>query len=151
MRKITVYLLRFVSVLVASVLLGFTSLTLCAQTQEKSATYISSKQAQNIGQAFMLGNSAMAQSNGTKKGTTGEQTMQLVYTGYTTDENTGKTITCYYVFALQPKGFVIVAADDRVEPILGYSYDNDFIAKDIPSNVVVAGNPLKIIKKDIKI
>ena len=135
MRKITVYLLRFISVLVAGVLLGFTSLTLCAQTQEESTTYISSKQAQNIGKAFMLGNSTMAQSNGTKKGTTGEQTMQLVYTGYTTDENTGKTITCYYVFALQPKGFVIVAADDRIEPILGYSYDNDFIAKDIPSNV----------------
>lgn len=135
MRKTTVYLLRFVSILVASVLLGFTSLTLCAQTQEESTTYVSSKQAQNVGQAFMLGNTATSQSNGIKKGTSSGQTMQLVYTGYATDENTGNTITCYYVFALQPKGFVIVAADDRVEPILGYSYDNDFLAKDVPPHV----------------
>lgn len=135
MRKTTLFILRFVSVLVAGVLLGFASLTLCAQTQEESVTYISSKQAQNIGQTFMLGNSAIAQNTGTKKGKPSEPTMQLVYTGYVTDENSGNSITCYYVFALQPKGFVIVAADDRVEPILGYSYDNDFIAKDIPVHV----------------
>lgn len=33
------------------------------------------------------------------------------------------------------KGFVIIAADDCVTPILGYSYDNNFAAENLPSNL----------------
>ena len=32
----------------------------------------------------------------------------------------------FYVFAVQPKGFVIVSADDRAKPILGYSTESNF-------------------------
>ena len=32
----------------------------------------------------------------------------------------------YYLFRLAPKGFVLVAANDAVTPILGYSFGNDF-------------------------
>ena len=28
---------------------------------------------------------------------------------------------CFYAFSMQPKGFVIVSADDRMRPVLGYS------------------------------
>ena len=48
-------------------------------------------------------------------------TVELIYTSYA---NNGQA--CFYVFALQPKGFVIVAADDRMRPILGYSLDGSF-------------------------
>ena len=33
------------------------------------------------------------------------------------------------------KGFVIIAADDCVKPILGYSYDNNFAAENLPPNL----------------
>ncbi len=36
-------------------------------------------------------------------------------------------IDLYYIFSLNPVGFIIVAADDRSVPILGYSFENDFI------------------------
>ena len=34
--------------------------------------------------------------------------------------------TCFYVFSVYPKGFVIVSADDRAKPILGYSTESNF-------------------------
>ena len=33
------------------------------------------------------------------------------------------------------EGFVVMAADDRVQPILGYSLTGKFVAEDMPSNV----------------
>ena len=60
-----------------------------------------------------------------------QQDMQLVYTGTAADGT-----DCYYVFALQPTGFVIVSADERVKPILGYSYTNNFVVEDMPINVI---------------
>lgn len=36
-----------------------------------------------------------------------------------------------YVFANGNQGFVLVAADDRVQPILGYSFDSPFAAREI--------------------
>ena len=38
-------------------------------------------------------------------------------------------IACCYVFAVHPKGFVIVSADDRMRPILGYSTESNFTAQ----------------------
>jgi len=35
----------------------------------------------------------------------------------------------FYVFALHPRGFVIVSADDRAKPILGYSTESNFTAQ----------------------
>ena len=36
---------------------------------------------------------------------------------------------CFYVFGMHPKGFVIVSADDRMRPILGYSTESNFTAQ----------------------
>ena len=46
---------------------------------------------------------------------------ELTYTAYT-----DRGEACFYVFAVQPKGFVIVSADDRAKPILGYSTESNF-------------------------
>lgn len=54
---------------------------------------------------------------------------QLVYTAYTEQGE-----ACFYVFSMQPKGFVIVSADDRAKPILGYSTEGAFSAE-LPEGV----------------
>lgn len=47
----------------------------------------------------------------------------LVYTE-TLDDGT----PCFYVFDTEKSGFVIVSADDRMKPILGYSTESKFVA-----------------------
>ena len=54
---------------------------------------------------------------------------QLIYTGYTDQGD-----ACFYVFTMQPKGFVIVSADDRAKPILGYSTEGAF-SNEIPEGL----------------
>lgn len=51
-------------------------------------------------------------------------TAELTYTAYADDGQ-----AAFYVFAVQPKGFVIVSADDRAKPILGYSTESNFTAQ----------------------
>lgn len=41
-------------------------------------------------------------------------------------EKTTDGVDAFYVFDCQPKGFVVVAADDRLRPILGYSTECSF-------------------------
>lgn len=104
------------------------------QAQRELNTHVTAAQAMDVGYAFMhTGNGSKG--NGTKSGAVRKQSMQLVYTGRATDTLTRATTDCYYVFSLQPKGFVIVAADNRVEPILGYSYDNNFVVENMPEHV----------------
>ena len=86
-------------------------------------THITDAQALDVGFSFM-------RTNGHGRGNVSKQSMRLVYTGTAIDGS-----DCYYVFSLQPRGFVIVAADERAEPILGYSYDNPFSVDGMPDNV----------------
>jgi len=44
-------------------------------------------------------------------------------------------VNLYYIFHLNPKGFIIVAGDDRVQPLLAYSFENSFLLDSMPSNV----------------
>lgn len=46
---------------------------------------------------------------------------------YTAAADNGQA--AFYVFGLQPRGFVIVSADDRMKPILGYSTESNFTAQ----------------------
>ena len=46
---------------------------------------------------------------------------ELTYTAYADNGQ-----AAFYVFAVQPRGFVIVSADDRARPILGYSTESNF-------------------------
>lgn len=43
--------------------------------------------------------------------------------------------TAFYVVAFGDEGFVIVSADDCVEPILGFSTESAFVAENIPAHV----------------
>jgi hypothetical protein len=43
-------------------------------------------------------------------------------------------IPVYYVFNLQPSGFVLVSAHDAAPPILGYSFENNYLTEAQPEN-----------------
>lgn len=43
--------------------------------------------------------------------------------------------TYYYVFHLNPAGFVIVPAEDCLVPVLGYSFEHNYVAENQPPNV----------------
>jgi hypothetical protein len=42
---------------------------------------------------------------------------------------------CYYVFHLNAGGFIIVSADNCLAPVLGYSFDQNFVFDNQPPNV----------------
>lgn len=63
-------------------------------------------------------------------------TCNLVYQA-TAKSIQNEDITCFYVFNVSEKGFVIVSADDRAIPILGYSTESSFDVHDIPINMAV--------------
>ena len=92
-------------------------------------THVTTTEALNVGYTFMR------TGGGTRSGNVRKQDLQLIYTGHAIDSVSQAITDCYYVFALLPKGFVIVAADECVEPILGYSYDNNFVVENMPDHV----------------
>ena len=48
------------------------------------------------------------------------------------DEN---SVNLIYVFQLESEGFIMVAGDDRIQPMLAYSFESAFIMEDMPSNI----------------
>ena len=52
-------------------------------------------------------------------------------------------IDLIYLFHLYPIGFVLVPTDDRVTPILAYSFESDFISENIPGNLSYIINQYK--------
>ena len=69
-------------------------------------------QAQKLGQKFVNANFAKARQ---------DNNLKLVYTGVSL-----RGETCYYVFNVGQIGFVIISADDRFRPIVGYSDEGVF-------------------------
>ena len=62
--------------------------------------------------------------------------LQMVYDGETPVTRANGMSPALYVFDNpHGKGFVIVSGDDIAQPILGYSYENDFPEKDLPEHV----------------
>ncbi len=47
-----------------------------------------------------------------------------------------KNKTTFYINIIQPKGFVIVTADDESYPIFGYSFENEIMPESLPENLV---------------
>ena len=43
--------------------------------------------------------------------------------------------TLFYIYHLEPEGFVIVSGDDRALPVLGYSFQNEFLMDNMPDNI----------------
>ena len=62
--------------------------------------------------------------------------LQMVYDGETAASRANGEAPALYVFDNpQGKGFVIVSGDDLAHPVLGYSYENDFPADNLPVHV----------------
>lgn len=65
-------------------------------------------------------------------------TPALVYTKKanpdTISNTPGDTVVCFYIYNIG-QGFVIVSADNTIEPILGYSTESNFDPDNIPDNV----------------
>ena len=88
-------------VLLVMVLLAFGSL---------QAKPVDAEKAKALGLKFMRTNTEVKSATAT-----------LTYTAFADNGQ-----AAFYVFAMQPKGFVIVSADDRAKPILGYSTESNF-------------------------
>ena len=44
-------------------------------------------------------------------------------------------VNLLYAFQLESEGFILVPGDDRVTPMLAYSFESPFFVEDVPSNV----------------
>ena len=84
---------------------------------------------------------------------------------YAERSNTGKTdgfrissidildagsINLVYIFQLSPEGFVIVSGDDRVQPLLAYSFESRLIMDNMPTNLEWMLNAYKQMVIDIR-
>lgn len=59
---------------------------------------------------------------------------QLVYTATLPANRASGNLNAFYVFNIG-SGFVMVAADDRVQPVLAYSLEDSFQAEGMPANI----------------
>ena len=84
---------------------------------------------------------------------------------YAERSNTGKTdgfrvssidildaesINLVYIFQLSPNGFVMVSGDDRVQPLLAYSFESRLIMDNMPTNLEWMLNAYKQMVIDIR-
>ncbi|MDR1780103.1 MAG: Spi family protease inhibitor, partial [Tannerella sp.] len=82
--------------------------------------------ARKAGQAFIARQMAIRSSGDS-------DTLKLVYTAFAGNENVSAEPPVYYVFN-DTYGFVVVAADDCVTPVLAYSWQGRFDPANIPPN-----------------
>ena len=59
---------------------------------------------------------------------------KLAYTGRIQKSDTREFLDCYYIYNVG-QGYVIVSADTRIEPVLGYSTEGNFNPENIPVNM----------------
>ena len=52
-------------------------------------------------------------------------------------------IDIIYIYHLSPQGFIIISADDNSYPVIGYSFDNNFLTDNLPDNFNWAFNTIK--------
>ena len=65
-----------------------------------------------------------------------EEGVSIAYRAYMEKTMVGQTdVVCFYVVNVGRKGFVMLSGDDRIKPVLGYSYESSFRTKDIPENL----------------
>ncbi len=95
------------------------------------ATHVDENTARKAGQSFLTSNAGPSL-------TQPATDLKLVYrsTSYSvTSTDFRRQNVLFYVFNAEPQGFVIVAGDDAVTPILGYSGESSFDPDHIPANV----------------
>jgi hypothetical protein len=100
-------------------LLIFVSLTSYAKQIDENT-------ARTVGQNFLITKPNSSASFRTAK-------LQMVYKSNLSTNKSNTTF--FYIFNVATNGFVIVAGDDTVTPILGYSTEGNFDSNNIPQNV----------------
>jgi hypothetical protein len=90
----------------------FTLIVMLAGMTMLNAHPVDAAKAKNIGQKFV---------NAKFDNNLKSSDLQLVYTGVSTNNE-----VCFYAFNAGQEGFVIVSADDRFRPIVGYSDEGPF-------------------------
>ena len=91
------------------------------------------------GRALEIGQNLLADSPATR---TGSNTVSIVWDGEFEGSRT-TAAPAFYVIARDGGGFVIIAGNDNVTPILGFSETGQFESKDMPSHVKWFMNRLK--------
>ncbi len=106
--------------------------------------------AKRVGQSFLINNTNSSVLKSTAS-------LKIAYRagGKESISSSAKASTYYYVFNVDSKGFVIVAGDDDVTPILGYSDETVFDPANIPENVAkwlegYKSEVRRIVKNNIK-
>ena len=84
--------------------------------------------------ARAVAESFFARAGGQQLRTEAQTAPRLVYTASMPANRAGGNANAFYVFNIGP-GFVMVAADDRVQPVLAYSLEDSFQAEDMPANI----------------
>lgn len=60
--------------------------------------------------------------------------VKLVYSGETLRDEKN-TVPSFYVFNINTEGFVIVAGDNRMQPVLAFSDEGPFVSDDMPAHI----------------
>lgn len=71
---------------------------------------------------------------GIKQETKSASPLHLIWTGEPMTK-VGDSVPAFYVFGRDGGGFVIVAGDDCLRPVLAYSDDSDFIVENMPDQI----------------
>lgn len=93
------------------------------------ATAVDSVKAKIVAKNFLIKNAGLKSEN---------ITLNLIYR-YSTNEGISKpksVTNFYYIFEINNSGFIMVAADERITPILAYSLLNKFKCTNIPKEVI---------------
>ncbi|MBO4917026.1 MAG: C10 family peptidase [Bacteroidales bacterium] len=74
---------------------------------------------------------------GINPSTKGGDVLRLIWTGDPKTKS-GEEVDNppFYIYGKDGGGFVIVAGDDCLRPILGYSFESNFVLRDMPDNII---------------
>lgn len=83
--------------------------------------------------ALQVAQSVFASAPGTKA--VGESELKIVWDGEFEPATKAAQDPAFYVVSRPEGGFVMVAGNDNVQPVLAFSFDNDFVVEGMPDNV----------------
>lgn len=83
--------------------------------------------------ALRVAQSVFSSAPGTKAA--GESELQIVWDGEFEPATKGALDPAFYVITRPEGGFVMVAGSDNVQPVLAFSFENDFVVEGMPEHV----------------
>lgn len=83
--------------------------------------------------ALRVAQSVFSSAPGTKAA--GESELQIVWDGEFEPATKGALDPAFYVITRPEGGFVMVAGSDNVQPVLAFSFENDFVVEGMPEHI----------------